>query len=168
MSEDIYLGGRKFYEKWFMPRPMTEESRVQYARRKDEEALENILQKLDEISEFVNELDESGAGGEFVSRLRRNLDQLEKFKRAAQLGVEAAKAARDVEADLMAYYKTAYSRCRQESGGDDDTYFICVAGVDRRWQSVNTDWVLNKNRDNSWVNRTFERWRGKVLEWISP
>ena len=167
-NEDYYIVGREFYEKWFQARPASPETIEAYKQKKQRERFEKLIEQSDELQEFVDDIESTGAAPEFVQTFKKSLNKLNRFKVAAEFGIEAAKAAEEVEDLLIQWYNKAYSECEEKHGGKNDDYWECVAHVDRKYQARNVDWVLNINREDSWVNKTLKKWKSKLLKMFTP
>ena len=168
MSEDYYIFGREFHQKWLSPRPMTEGQKADYDSKQKIKRAREIIENYDEIVEFVGDLEESGLMPDYVTRLNAALGKLNRFKVAAEMGIDAAEAADEVHDLLMEWYATAYAACKteEEAGGED--YYACVARVDRRWQATNVKATLNLKDGNSVARKTWEKWKARLLKTFTP
>ena len=166
MSEDIYLGGKAFYDKWFQPTPLPPGKRQQIEQQARSKKARELLERYDDVQEFIDDLASTGIAQGFISRLQRAFQKLAKYKIAVELGVDAGEAAEEVSALLMEWYNEAYRGCKKDSEATGKDYFTCIATIDRQWQATAVKATLDLKSSDSVVRKVFEKWEYRLLALI--
>ncbi len=122
-----------------------------------EQRIEDARKQLEVAQKFLSDLERIGF--QVPEGLRRAVDR---YAYAVNMGLDAAQAAEEVSQRLKGFYAEAYQACKQRSDDGLEDYYACIAGVDRKWQAINTSAVLNWNDHESFVRKVWHRWRERL------
>lgn len=167
--------------KWFwkhmdvlsQAKTLTPEAIKQYKQSQSLEKFRKIKKNIGTANEFLNDSRKllnmlNGTGVDlkkatsFITKLSAPINLLNNVVGATS---EAIEAAEEVSLQLSTWYHEAALRCRNESQGDDDIYYLCSAAIDRQWQVRNVKGVLGSQSD-SFVMKLWPKWKDRILALI--
>lgn len=122
---------------------------------------ERMRRTIDLAEELIDDLEK--ISGEIPQGLRRALDR---YVIAVRAGLDIHDALREVQAEIEAYYRETYEKCREADRTGEDDYWACKAGVDRRYQAENVRRILG-NGNRALPAKLWQKWRPKLSEWLS-
>ena len=107
-------------------------------KKLDTRKLQDDIEKIQKFIEAIEEV-----GGEMPD-LKKAVKGL---KIAVDTGADVAAAAEETSQALKEYTDDLYRACPK---GDNE--YVCLAGIDRKWQARNVRWTLSFDQRQSVVN----------------
>ena len=128
--------------------------------------IERMKKEIKIVKEFVEALEK--VGGKVPGPVKMAIAAIE-------AGQEIGESAEDVDKWLKEVYQGLYNACEEGASSLhkkgsmewDDYKTMCELKIDRKWQARNINAVLAWNNDKSLVRRLWEKFKNKLIGWMT-